>query len=118
MSCPTNNLLDPPADFRAGQGAPTRHSGYYGEEAQRRPARKDAAQRVSYSWDRTLASLVIANASTVIGFGLLSFSQVPVLVALGTTVAPGAFLALLFGVLLAAPDVSNPGPPHSGASRA
>jgi predicted exporter len=44
----------------------------------------------------TLASLLIANASTVIGFGLLSFSQVPVLVALGTTVAPGAFLALLF----------------------
>jgi predicted exporter len=44
----------------------------------------------------TLASLVIANASTVIGFGLLSFSQVPVLVALGTTVAPGALLALLF----------------------
>jgi predicted exporter len=44
----------------------------------------------------TLAALVIANASTVIGFGLLSFSQVPVLVALGTTVAPGTFLALLF----------------------
>ena len=48
----------------------------------------------------TLASLVIANASTVIGFGLLSFSQVPVLVALGTTVAPGAFLALLFAAVL------------------
>ncbi len=48
----------------------------------------------------TLASLIIANASTVIGFGLLSFSQVPVLVALGTTVAPGAFLALLFAALL------------------
>ena len=48
----------------------------------------------------TLASLVIANLSTVIGFGLLSFSQVPVLVALGTTVAPGAFLALLFAALL------------------
>jgi len=47
-----------------------------------------------------LASLVIANISTVIGFGLLSFSQVPVLVALGTTVAPGAFLALLFSALL------------------
>ena len=44
----------------------------------------------------TLAALVIANASTVIGFGLLSFSQIPVLVALGTTVAPGTFLALLF----------------------
>jgi predicted exporter len=52
----------------------------------------------------TLASLVIANASTVIGFGLLSFSQVPVLVALGTTVAPGAFLALLFAALLARPE--------------
>jgi predicted exporter len=48
----------------------------------------------------TLASLVIANASTVIGFGLLSFSQVPVLVSLGTTVAPGAFLALLFAAVL------------------
>jgi predicted exporter len=47
----------------------------------------------------TLASLLIANASCVIGFGLLSFSQVPVLVALGTTVAPGAFLALLFAVI-------------------
>ena len=66
----------------------------------------------------TLASLVIANASTVIGFGLLSFSQVPVLVALGTTVAPGAFLALLFGALLAPPGDSNPGPSHSRASRA
>ena len=56
----------------------------------------------------TLASLVIANASTVIGFGLLSFSQVPVLVALGTTVAPGAFLALLFAAVLASTDPSRP----------
>jgi predicted exporter len=47
----------------------------------------------------TLAALVIANASTVIGFGLLSFSQVPVLVALGTSVAPGTFLALLFAAI-------------------
>jgi predicted exporter len=44
----------------------------------------------------TAASLVIANASTVIGFGLLCFSRIPVLVALGTTVAPGTWLALLF----------------------
>ena len=49
----------------------------------------------------TLASLAIANASTVIGFGLLSFSGVPVLLALGCSVAPGAFLALLFSALLA-----------------
>jgi predicted exporter len=48
----------------------------------------------------TLASLAVANVSTVIGFGLLSFSQVPVLEALGTTVAPGAFLALLLSALL------------------
>jgi predicted exporter len=47
----------------------------------------------------TLAALIIANASTVIAFGLLSFSQVPVLVALGTTVAPGTFLALLFAAI-------------------
>ena len=60
----------------------------------------------------TLASLVIANASTVIGFGLLSFSQVPVLVALGTTVAPGAFLALLFAAVLARSDTPRPGPAH------
>jgi len=48
----------------------------------------------------TLASLVVANLCTVIGFGLLSFSRVPVLEALGATVAPGAFLALLFAAVL------------------
>ena len=56
----------------------------------------------------TLASLAIANTSTVIGFGLLSFSQVPVLVALGATVAPGAFLALLFAAVFAGPEPSQP----------
>jgi len=48
----------------------------------------------------TLASLVVANAATVVGFGVLAFSAVPVLSALGTTVAPGALLALLFSGLL------------------
>jgi predicted exporter len=51
----------------------------------------------------TLASIAVANATTVIGFGLLSFSGVPVLVALGLTVAPGAFLALIFSALQAQP---------------
>jgi len=60
-----------------------------------------------------LASLVIANAGTVMGFGLLAFSRVPVLVALGTTVAPGAVLALLFAAILA----TRNGPP-TAASRA
>ena len=36
------------------------------------------------------------NMHDVIAFGMLAFSQVPVLEALGATVAPGAFLALLF----------------------
>jgi predicted exporter len=47
----------------------------------------------------TVASLVIANASTVMGFGLLCFSQVPVMVALGVTVAPGTLLALVLSAL-------------------
>jgi len=61
----------------------------------------------------TLASLVIANASTVIGFGLLSFSRVPVLVALGTTVAPGAFLALLFSAALSRSGAPRPKELHA-----
>jgi len=61
----------------------------------------------------TLASLVIANASTVIGFGLLSFSRVPVLVALGTTVAPGAFLALLFSAALSRSNPRHPRALHA-----
>jgi predicted exporter len=65
----------------------------------------------------TLASLVIANASTVIGFGLLSFSQVPVLVALGTTVAPGAFLALLFAAVLTPTDSPHTDPLHTDPPR-
>src|SRR5262249_43943176 len=39
----------------------------------------------------TLASLLIANAATVLGFGVLGFSSVPVLQALGSTVTPRAF---------------------------
>jgi predicted exporter len=49
----------------------------------------------------TLASLVIANAATVVGFGVLATSSVPILAALGSTVAPGALLALVFSALLA-----------------
>lgn len=49
----------------------------------------------------TLASLVIANVATVVSFGILAFSTVPVLTALGSTVAPGALLALVFSALLA-----------------
>jgi predicted exporter len=57
----------------------------------------------------TLASLVVANAATVLGFGVLGFSSVPILAALGSTVAPGAFLALLFSALLASDFRARPG---------
>jgi predicted exporter len=55
-----------------------------------------------FSNDRTrmVASLVLANLCTVIGFGILSFSGVPVLHGIGATVALGAFLCLLFGAVL------------------
>ena len=49
----------------------------------------------------TLASLVLACTTTVIGFGVLAFSKVPVLQAIGATVGPGAVLALLFSAILA-----------------
>jgi predicted exporter len=60
----------------------------------------DSRQQDGAESGSTLVSLGIANACTVIGFGLLSFSGVPVLEALGTTVAPGALLALLFASVL------------------
>lgn len=43
----------------------------------------------------TLASMLIANLTTAIGFGTLALSKVPVLHAVGVTVGPGAILALL-----------------------
>lgn len=44
----------------------------------------------------TLTSLLFANLTTVAAFGVLGFSEVPVLQAIGRTVGPGAVLALLF----------------------
>lgn len=43
----------------------------------------------------TLASLVLANLTTVVSFGLISISDIPALAAIGQVVAPGALLALL-----------------------
>jgi predicted exporter len=50
--------------------------------------------------ERTVTSLLFANLSTVLGFGLLSFSQSPVLGAIGSTVAVGAVLSLIFSAIL------------------
>jgi predicted exporter len=50
---------------------------------------------------RTLASLALANATTVASFGLLALSSIPVLHAIGSTVAAGAFATLAFAAALA-----------------
>jgi predicted exporter len=55
----------------------------------------------------TLSSLVLANLATVIAFGVLASSSVPVLADLGSTVAPGTLLALLFAAMLAPPVPST-----------
>lgn len=54
--------------------------------------------------DDTLASLLLANLTTVMSFGLIAMSGIPSLAAIGRVVAPGALLALL----LSAAFVSAP----------
>lgn len=44
-----------------------------------------------------LASIMLANCCTVAAYGILSFSEIPVLHDVGKTVAIGTFLCLLFG---------------------
>jgi predicted exporter len=52
---------------------------------------------------RTLASLTLANATTVASFGVLAISEIPVLRAIGSTVALGTVAVLLFSAMLARP---------------
>ena len=47
----------------------------------------------------TLASLLLANLTTVVSFGLLAGSDIPALSAIGRVVAPGALLALLLAAV-------------------
>ena len=51
----------------------------------------------------TLMSLGVATLTTSIGFGTLAVSNVPVLHAIGTTVGPGALLALLLAAVFVFP---------------
>ena len=67
----------------------------------RRSGEREPSPESDTALHRTLASLLVANCATVVGFGVLAFSSVPVLHDLGETVAPGAFLALLYAALLA-----------------
>ena len=48
-----------------------------------------------------LASLLLANLTTVVSFGLIAMSEIPALSSIGRVVAPGALLALLLGATMA-----------------
>jgi predicted exporter len=50
---------------------------------------------------RTLASMLLASFTTVAGFGVLMFSNVSILQAMGVTVAPGVILALIYSAIFA-----------------
>ena len=73
---------------------------------------RTSARPLETSVPLVLASLLTANIATVIAFGVLASSSVPVLADLGSTVAPGTFLALLFAAMLAQP----PAPPAEGST--
>ncbi len=70
--------------------------------------RLDLAQSESKTDNATLEAMFVANLSTMIGFGLLAFSQVPVLKAIGMTVGPGAFLALILSAVLTGQSMKIP----------
>lgn len=53
---------------------------------------------------RTVVSVLFAALTTVIGFGLLATSKVPVLSAIGTTVGLGAAMALAFSAIMSRQD--------------
>ena len=57
---------------------------------------------------QTQVALVVANLTSVGSFGLLGLSKVQVLAAIGSTVAPGAFLALVFAAILTRERVDAP----------
>ena len=66
--------------------------------------RPDAGDPVSA---RTLASMLLANLTTVLGFGAMAFSKVSLLSAMGMTVAPGVILALIYASVFARPGTSS-----------
>ncbi len=66
----------------------------------------DQRSRISLSTSASsdqnmLCSLFFANLTTVLGFGLLAFSSVPVMSAIGLTVGAGTFLALILSAIFA-----------------
>jgi predicted exporter len=63
----------------------------------------DLLQREGRADEDTLASLLLANLTTVLSFGLIALSSIPALSAIGRVVAPGALLALLLSAAFAPP---------------
>jgi predicted exporter len=81
----------------------------------------DHLQRAAEVDEDTLASLLLANLTTVISFGLLATSGIPVLRAVGIVVAPGALLCLLLSAAFIArvrPRARMGKSPHDGAGPA
>jgi predicted exporter len=61
----------------------------------------DQLQETGRADEDTLASLMLANLTTVVSFGLIAISDIPALSAIGRVVAPGALLALLLSAAFA-----------------
>lgn len=70
----------------------------------------DMLQRENQTDPDTLASLLLANLTTVLSFGLIAFSGIPALSAVGRVVAVGALLALVLSAALVPRRVASPAP--------
>jgi predicted exporter len=62
--------------------------------------------------DDTLASLMLANLTTVLGFGLIASSSIPALSAIGWVVGPGALLVLVLAAAFAPRPAAGTATPH------
>jgi len=63
----------------------------------------DQLQETGHADEDTLASLMLANLTTVVSFTLIAISEIPALSSIGRVVAPGALLALLLSAAFARP---------------
>jgi predicted exporter len=70
----------------------------------------DAAVADPRAHQDMLASLALANLTTVVSFGLIAASAIPALSAIGQVVAPGALLALLLAAAFARSGREAPAP--------
>ncbi|MBI3514265.1 MAG: MMPL family transporter [Proteobacteria bacterium] len=68
--------------------------------------RLERLERDDTASGRTVSAVVLANLCTVVGFGVLAVSSIPVLHGIGTTVAIGTFICLIFS----ASWTPSPGP--------